>query len=57
MATEEELRWLKKEFVAACKTTPADVRALPTSQAGNCEQLEATRARSVVPSANRTLSR
>ena len=29
MATEEDLRWLKKEFVSVWKATPAIVKSLP----------------------------
>lgn len=29
MATEEDLRWLKKEFVSVWKTTPAIMKSLP----------------------------
>lgn len=29
MATEEDLRWLKKEFVSVWKATPAVVKSLP----------------------------
>jgi hypothetical protein len=35
MATEEDLRWLKKEFVSVWKTTRVDVKSLPASN--NCE--------------------
>ena len=31
MATEEDLRWLKKEFVSVWKATPAQVKSLPYS--------------------------
>ena len=33
MASEEDLRWLKKEFVLVWKSTPADVKSLPQSNA------------------------
>ncbi len=32
MATEEQLSWIKKEFVAVWKTTPSDTNALPTAR-------------------------
>jgi hypothetical protein len=40
MATESDLRWLKKEFVSVWKATPADVKSLPQSNTGEYEQLE-----------------
>ena len=43
MATEEELRWLKKEFVSVWKSTPADVKSLPQSDTSDYEQLEVAR--------------
>ena len=32
MATEEQLSWIKKEFVAVWKITPSDTNALPTAR-------------------------
>ncbi|WP_250126631.1 hypothetical protein [Chroococcidiopsis sp. CCMEE 29] len=43
MATEDDLRWLKKEFVAMCKSTPADEKSLPQSRASEYEQLDVVR--------------
>ena len=43
MATEEDLRWLKKEFVSVWKATPADVKSLPLSSSSDYEQLEQVR--------------
>ena len=43
MATEEDLRWLKKEFVSVWKSTPADVKSLPQSNTPDYEQMEAVR--------------
>ena len=43
MATEEDLRWLKKEFVLVWKATPANVKSLPQSNTSDYEQLEAVR--------------
>ena len=43
MASEEELRWLKKEFVSVWKYTPADVKSLQQSNTSGYEQLEAVR--------------
>ena len=40
LATEEELRWLKKEFVAVGKATPTNVRSLSPSANMNAEQTE-----------------
>jgi hypothetical protein len=38
MATEEQLTWIKKEFVSVWKTTKADVKSLPASN--NCEPIQ-----------------
>ena len=35
MATEEQLTWIKKEFVGVWKTTRAEVKSLPASN--NCK--------------------
>ena len=43
MATESDLRWLKKEFVSVWKSTPANVKSLPQSNTPDYEQLEAVR--------------
>ena len=43
MATEEDLRWLKKEFVSVWKSTPAQTKSLPQSNAPDCERLEVGR--------------
>ncbi len=43
MATEEDLRWLKKEFVSVWKSTPAQIESLPQSNTPDYEQLEAVR--------------
>jgi len=40
MATEDELRWIKKEFVAVWKSTPAHTRGLLSSANMNLEQIE-----------------
>ena len=40
MATEDELRWIKKEFVAVWKSTPAHTRSLLPSANMNLEQIE-----------------
>ena len=43
MLTEEELRWVRKEFVAMYKATPADAQALPAASVVRAERLEAGR--------------
>ena len=43
MASEEDLRWLKKEFVSVWKATPADVKSLPQSNTPEYERLEVGR--------------
>lgn len=43
VATEENLRWLKKEFVSVWKATPADVKSLPQSHTSGYEPLEVVR--------------
>ena len=43
MLTEEELRWVRKEFVAMYKATPADAHALPAAPVVIAEVLEAGR--------------
>jgi len=43
LATEEELRWLKKEFVAVWKSTPTHVRLLTASASMDAEQIESMR--------------
>lgn len=43
MATEEDLRWLKKEFISVWKSTPADVRSLAQSNTSDYERLEVAR--------------
>ena len=57
MATEEDLRWLKKEFVSVWKATPADVKSLPLSSSSDYEQLEQVRSRlmPLVPTSDRAL--
>jgi len=40
LATEEDLRWLKKEFVAVWKSTPAQVRNLSASANIDAKQIE-----------------
>lgn len=40
MATEEEVRWIKKEFVLIWKSTPTDVKNLPPSRTPGKEQLD-----------------
>jgi len=37
MATEEDLRWLKKEFVAVWKSTPSNTRSLSPSLANDLQ--------------------
>lgn len=43
MASEEDLRWLKKEFVLVWKSTPIDVKSLPQSNNSGYEQVEVAR--------------
>lgn len=40
MANEEDLRWLKKEFISVWKSTPTDVKSLPQSKTLDYEQLK-----------------
>lgn len=40
MATEEQLNWIKKEFVSVWKSMPADVKSLPQSRTSDEEQLD-----------------
>ena len=39
MATEEQLSWIKKEFITVWKTTRADALSLPPSLTTDWEQL------------------
>lgn len=41
MASEEDLRWLKKEFVSVWKATPTDVKSLPQSNTWGYDRIEA----------------
>lgn len=43
MATEEQLTWIKKEFVSVWKSTPTDVKALPQSKTLDYQQLDVVR--------------
>ena len=43
MTTEEDLRWLKKEFVSVWKATPANMKSLPQSNTPEYEHLQAVR--------------
>lgn len=43
MATQEDLRWLKKEFVSVWKATPVDTKSLPQLIKPQCEQLDVVR--------------
>lgn len=42
-ATEQELHWIKKEFVSTWKSTPADIKSLPASRTSNPEHLDVVR--------------
>ncbi len=43
MATEEQLVWIKKEFVGIWKSTPSDVKALPQATSSGNASLETLR--------------
>ncbi len=43
MATEEQLVWIKKEFVSVWKATRAEVKSLPASKICELSQLDAVR--------------
>lgn len=40
-ASEQDLHWIKKEFVSIWKTAPADIKSLPASRTSNTEYLDA----------------
>lgn len=40
-ATEEQLTWIKKEFVSVWKSTPTDTKCFPQARSQKYEQLEA----------------
>ena len=41
MASEEQLTWIKKEFVSVWKSTPTDTKCFPHARSPKYEQLEA----------------
>lgn len=43
MATEEQLTWIKKEFVSVWKSTPCDIKTLPSSRTEDLEQMHAVK--------------
>ncbi len=43
MASEEQLTWIKKEFVLVWKSTPANRKSLPQSNTSDYEQPHAAR--------------
>lgn len=43
MATEEQLTWIKKEFVGIWKSTPSDVKVLPQATSSGNASLETLR--------------
>lgn len=43
-ASEQELHWIKKEFVSIWKSTPADIKSLPASHTSDAEHLDIVRA-------------
>jgi len=43
MATEEQLTWIKKEFISMWKATPADVKSLPQAHSSDFQNLEVVR--------------
>lgn len=44
MATQEQLTWIKKEFVSVWKSTRADVKTLPEARTSDYEQMDTVRA-------------